>query len=233
MKIILPIAIALSSTAAVAQNDVTVLPRHDDNLWLLVTTDDGGANLLHKSSGAVCPDKFRDLKLVATKDYIKDGTNSSCQFDKKTEDGLTRMTLYFYTHPDLTGPAAYKGAKNAILKQGKITAVKITEKSEDAQQCFQSFVPNLATALLERNKKDNPGKKTSKLQLGVAMFNYDIPKTASGPARSEIALLSVYQTGKWIMKVRVNLPAGETSDVDACRYAAFANIGEAGMISRK
>ncbi|MEE9433371.1 MAG: hypothetical protein V3V15_03940 [Sphingorhabdus sp.] len=232
MEKILLVAIALSSTAAAAQNDATVLPRHDHNLWNLIMTKDG-ANLVHKASGAVCPGNFRDLKLTGMKDYVKDGTNSSCQFEKNTKDGLTRMTLYFYTHPSLSSPAAFKSAKNAIFEKSKITAVKITEKREEGQKCFQSFVPNLATSILERNKKDNPGQKTDLLQLGVAMFNYDIPKTASGPAHSETSLLSVYQTGKWIVKARVNLPAGETSGVDACRYAAFANIGEASMISRK
>jgi len=238
MKKLLPLAIAFTATTAAAQDGPTVLPKIDPAIWQ-VKTNEGGASLVHKPSGAVCPTKFRDLKLVAVKDYIKDGTNSACQFEKGAGANLTRLTLYVYTYKNASGVAEYRGAKNAIMEYSKNAAVTITEQKEEAKKCHQSFVPIVAGAILKRNKKDNPDQKDGRLQLGVAMYHYKFTDTANTvvqaagtSGRAETSLLSVYKTGKWIVKARINLPAGETSRIDGCRYIAFANLDQARVIRR-
>ncbi|MEP4783490.1 MAG: hypothetical protein ABJX46_02080 [Erythrobacter sp.] len=200
--------------------------------WLYIETENG-SNYVHKSSGAICIEKFRDLKLATIRDYAPDGTNSACQYDKTTEAGLSRLTIYVYTAPGLTGPAAYQGAKDAITQFNQNTAVTVTQRKEEGQNCHKGVIQPLAEGILSRMKKEGSEGEDANLGLGIAMYDYDIPVVNGRPARQETSLLSVYQTGKWIVKTRVTLPKSETSYADACNYGGIASVGQARVITRQ
>lgn len=205
------------------QNDIVKLPPHNKDIWTIVPTDTGAA-FYHKNSRAICDARLKDLKLVAIKDYLPDGTNSSCQYEKMTKDGLSRLTLYVYTDPRISGPSEYRGAKQAILDYNKHANLSVSEDDIETKNCFGAIVPKVAEAKLAKETKNSSEPVNQTLQMGVVMFNMDIAANGNRAAYSERTLLTVYQTGKWVVKTRVTVPAGETSSIDACRYAGLPNI---------
>lgn len=204
----------------------------DPSIWLPVTTDKG-RNYVHAKSGAICADTFRDLTLTAITDYAPDGTNSGCQYDRVDEAGLSRLTLYIYTAEGLTGPIAYKGAKDAITQFHNSTPVTVTERTAEGQQCHRGVIKPLAEAILGRMQKDGGEAKDANLGLGLAMYDYSIPARAGKPAEEQTSMLSVFQTGKWIVKTRVTLPKSENSYEAACNYGGITSVAQARVITRK
>lgn len=200
--------------------------------WLFINTKDG-ENYVHKASGAICVGNFRDLKLTAIRDYAPDGSNIGCQYDKAGEQGPSRLTVYVYTAEGLTGPKAYQGAKDAIAQLGQTTATTIIERKEEGQKCHQAVMRPLAQALLGRMKEEGAEGEEAQLGLGLALYDYDIPKINGRPAAAQTSMLSVYQTGKWIVKTRTTLPKSETSYGDACNYGGLASVALARVITRK
>lgn len=199
----------------------------NEEIWQTVETK-GGLNYVHKPSGAICPDDFRDLTFSGIKDFQPTGNDSACEFEKKAEAGLSRMTLYIYQYKGLTGPVAYKTAKDSINQIGQVSNIKVTHQKGESQTCHKAIVPRLGAAILERQKKDKPDETESSVGWGVATYDFE-----SEDRGAQTSLLSVYQTGDWIVKARVTIPSSETSYADACRYAGLASIGLASVISAK
>lgn len=206
--------------------------QYDPANWLYVETENGN-NYIHKASGAICIDNFRDLKLVGIRDYAPDGTNSGCQYDKNTEAGLSRLTIYVYTDEGLTGPKAYKGARDAITQFNKSTPVTVTERKEEAKTCHRGVIEPLGKAILARMKEQGSEGEEANLGLGLAMYDYDIPEVNSRPAQQQTSMLTVYETGKWIVKTRVTIPKSDESYAQACNYGGIASVAQAGAITRK
>ena len=82
-------------------------------------------------------------------------------------------------------------------------------------------------------KKEGTEGEDAQLGLGVAMYNYTIPASNGRPASAQTSMLSVYQTGKWVVKTRVTVPASETSYRDACNYGGIASVALARSITRQ
>lgn len=200
--------------------------------WLFIETENG-KNYVHKASGAICVDNFRDLKLAAIKDYAPDGSNSGCQYDKNAVAGLSRLTVYFYTAEGITGPAEYSAAKRTIAQIGEATALTVTERREEAQTCHRGVIEPLGKAILARMKKEGSEGEDANLGLGLAMYDYDIPEVNGRPAQLQTSMLSVFETGKWIVKTRVTIPKSEESYAQACNYGGLASVGLAGVITRQ
>ncbi len=200
--------------------------------WLPVSTD-AGRNFVHIKSGAICPDIFRDLKLVRIDDHAPDGTNSSCQYQKVDESGFSRLTFYVYTAEGLTGPTAYSMAKNDITEVSKMTALTVTERKAEGQQCHRGVIKPLAEAILARMKKEGSEGQDANLGLGLAMYDYSIPARGDTPAKEQTSMLSVFQTGKWIVKTRVTLPKSEKSYEAACNYGGITSVAQARVITRQ
>ncbi|MEO9462481.1 MAG: hypothetical protein ABJ242_07070 [Marinomonas sp.] len=200
-------------------------------MWLTVKSEIG-QNYVHMASGAICSDQFRGLTLVAITDYAPDGTNSSCQYDMLGGKEFQRMTLYVYTAEGLTGPIAYKGAKQAIGQINETSAITVTERKEEGQQCHRGVIKPLAESILGRMKKEGSEGQEANLGLGLAMYDYSIPARGERPAQEQTSLLSVYQTGKWIVKTRVTMDKTENSYETACNYGGITSVAMARVITR-
>ncbi len=241
-KVRLSIAAFLAASApALAQDGadgqtpedaISDLVEFDPANWQLVRSE-AGNSYLHKASGAACFDSLHDLELTAIVDFAPDGTNSGCQYDKIEEQKLNRLTVYVYTAEGLTGSMAYNEAKNVIRNLGKNTAITVTERGEEGQKCHQAIVPPLSKAILDRMEKEGLEGEDSHLGLGLMMYDIAIPEIDGRPAVSQTSMLSVYQTGRWVVKSRVTVPKGETSFADACNYGGFASVGLANVINRQ
>jgi hypothetical protein len=225
-----------ASTPASAQiegskpDGIFSMPRVNDAIWDSVITQDE-IKFVHRLSGAVCHAQRGDLVLAKTIDFAPDGSDSGCEYNKTDATGLSRMTLYFYTDPTLSGPQEYRSAKAAIVQNASISAVEVTEDKDEAQKCYQATVPTLAGAILEKRKADGAPSGDSQFAMGLALYDIKVPSINGRPAMGQSSLLSVYQTGDWIIKTRVTLPRDSKSYTEACRYSAFANLYMARTVS--
>lgn len=232
-------ATLFSSTAAMAQSEeqTPVAPQkreiqYNPDNWLLAETKNG-RNFVHKASGGICVDEFRDLELLQVIDYLPDGTNSSCAYGKLTDAGTSKLTIYVYTAEGLTGPIAYNNAKQSIRQIADNSGLTVSDRKEEGRACHEGVIKPLGEAILGRiNEEGGEGEKAS-LGLGLAMYQFDIPEVDGRPAQLQTSMLSVYQTGKWVVKTRVTVPESETSYRDACNYGGIASVALARVITRQ
>jgi len=218
-------AIAACSTGAAFAQGVTSLPNVNPDIWSVVPNANGAA-LVHKKSGAVCDQSFRDLTLTRVIDYAADGTDSSCEYTKTGPEGRSVLTQYFYQRTGRTGAQEFVGGKQAILSFRNSSAMTVTETAEEGKKCFNAVAQKLGPALLAKARQTDPDAKMESMAMGIAMFNFAIPAVQQKPASDLRSLLTVYQIGDWFMKTRVSVPAGKSGGINACRYGGLSSIAQ-------
>lgn len=222
--------VGLCSSPALAQDSrENVRPplKMNADHWTMVPRDDGKFGLVHKMSGAICLDTFRDLQLIEVSSFTEDGMDVACQYDKGSGLDLTRLTTYFFKRQGVDGATAYGQAFRQIQQISEMSELTAVHNKEHSQRCVSAVMPRLREAMFPDSTPEDEEVKAFK--MGVAVFDYSFTPEGAVQETKQTSLLSVFQSGEWIMKVRLTTPATENEDSysQACNYSGLASIASA------